>query len=99
MRKLKLLLPIILIPILILPYYFLDTKYFVNIFGCGCNEGFNANDLRKVIFLLFAIFAITISVVMSIKFTNKLISVIYIISVIILNIFYWNYVSITFMWK
>ena len=76
-------------------YNILDQKIFVEIFGCGCvpsaqtnmfNIDFNANDLRLIVYNIFA-FAITIlGIILSKKIESKKIKIVYILTILAFNI-------------
>lgn len=77
-----------MINFLILPYYnILDSYYLVEKFGCGCTRGFNANSLREVVFSIIGLISIIIGIFFSKKINIKRNKIIYIVTVILLNIY------------
>lgn len=109
MKKIKILLPFFIIPIIIPVYSFLDSKYFVKVFGCGCvmkgeypnslGNYFNVNDLRMLVFAVLAIAAILLGGFISRKFPNEVKVVLYNVCTVCLNILYWHFVVTNFIWK
>ncbi|HOV27748.1 MAG TPA: hypothetical protein PK566_15495 [Pseudobacteroides sp.] len=109
MKKVIRILPFILIILIIPLYSYLDAKYFVNIFGCGClgidgkpntlGNYFNANDLRKLVFTILAIIIIGIGVLISIRFKRISSKIIYIIFVALFNILIVHQILSTGGWK
>ena len=106
-KKLLLSLPYLLM-IFITPFYnILDRNIFVKIFGCGCvpstqtnmfNIDFNANDLRMLAYSIITIIAISISIHLSKKLKNKTCKIIYILTIITLNILLGLKICQLYMW-
>lgn len=106
-KKLLLSLPYLLM-IFITPFYnILDRKFFVEIFGCGCvplaqtnmfNIDFNANDLRLLVYTIITIIAAIIGIHLSKKLKSKKSKIIYILTIIILNILLGLKIYQLYMW-
>lgn len=107
-KKLLPAMPLILMPVFIPVYLFLDNLLLVEIFGCGCVPSvqtnmlgipFNANDLRKVVFTVLAIGLSVWGIVCSKRFQKKTAKLLYCIAVIALNLLLALLVVNTFTWK
>ena len=100
MKKLLILLPFFIIPIILPLYLFLDSNLFVKVFGCGCTtDHFNANDLRLLVFAVLATIAIFFGGFISRRFSNKRDIIKYNIYNVAFNLFYWYFAFRFFMWK
>ena len=94
-KKVILTLPYLLMIFVTPIYNILDQKIFVKIFGCGCvpiaqtnmfNIDFNANDLRLIVYNILAV-AITIwSIFLSKKIENKKLKIIYVLTILVVNL-------------
>lgn len=95
-KKAKLALPY-LITLFITPLYnILNDLFFIKIFGCGCvpitqnnmlNIPFNSNDLRLVVYFFITILLTLLGYKYSKTFKTKKEKVIYVITIILLNLF------------
>ncbi len=93
----------------ITPFYnILDTKIFVEIFGCGCvpsaqtnmfNIDFNANDLRLVVYSIMTILISILGIKISQKLNNKKTKIIYNITIILFNILLGMFICKNYMWN
>lgn len=106
-KKAILALPYLLMSFITPFYNILDQKVFVEIFGCGCvpsaqtnmfNIDFNANDLRFVVYNVLAILIFTLGILLSKKLDNKKSKVIYIISILVLNLLLAYKICQLYMW-
>ena len=106
-KKIIAVLPFIIMPVFIPIYNVLDSIILVDIFGCGCvpfsqtnmlNIPFNANDLRKIVFLILTIILFIWSMIISKTFDGKSTRRLYCFAVIILNLILTVWVVKTFMW-
>lgn len=95
LRMLPFVVNIISIPV----YLILDKIFFVNIFGCGCNKGFNANDLKELVYNVLAVIMTVWAVGISKKFNKKSSRVIYCLAVLVFNLFVAYFVKVSFYWK
>jgi len=77
----------------------LDENFFVNIFGCGCNKWFNANDLKELVYNVLAVIMTVWAVGISKKFNKKSSKVIYCLAVLVFNLFVAYFVKVSFYWK
>jgi len=104
-KKNYLLLPYLL-GIFILPLYnYLDKKFFLNIFGCGCvpisqtnmlNIPYNANDLRLTVYLVLSVILTIVSIIFSKTLEDD--KILYVISVLIVNLIITFVTWKMFMW-
>ena len=78
-------------------YRLLDVLIFVKVFGCGCvptdqtnmfNIPFNANDLRILVYSILNIICIIMGIILSKKINNKILKVIYVLSILVVNILF-----------
>ncbi len=98
-------LPYLLITFITPIYNFLDKNIFVKVLGFdGINVdnltgGFDANDLRKLIYVVFGILEIILGLVVSKRLERKEAKIIYMISIIIVNILLSIALYKTYMWK
>ena len=106
-RFIKIVLPLMVLPILMPIYRILDSLVFVNVFGCGCvpytqtnmlNIPFNANDLRGAVFGIIAIVMSVKGVKASVDIKFKLLRWLYRVIVICFNSVLTIWVTKTFMW-
>ena len=97
-KKVILSLPYLLMIFLTPIYNILDQKIFVKIFGCGCvpsaqtnmfNIDFNANDLRLIVYNLLAV---------SITILGLFLSIIYVLTILVLNILLAYKICQLYMW-
>lgn len=106
-RKAIVALPYLLIPAITPIYNILDQKIFVEFFGCGCvpsaqtnmfNIDFNANDLRRVVYILMSFAMLVLGIKLSKKITSKKVKIVYNISIIIFNIVLTYFICMRYMW-
>ena len=106
-RFIKIVLPLMVLPILIPIYRILDSLVFVKVLGCGCvpytqtnmlNIPFNANDLRGAIFGIITIVMSAMGVNASGQIKFKLLRWLYIVIVICFNSILTIWITKTFMW-
>ena len=99
-RKTVLSLPYLFMIFITPIYNILDQKIFVDIFGCGCvpyaqtnmlNIAFNANDLRRVVYNIMI-------VIMTREFENKKGKIIYVTTIILVNLLLALYICSLCMW-
>ncbi len=86
-NKLRLLSPLLLFAVLFIPYCYAKMYVFVDWFGCGCDEGFNANDFGLVFWVVICVCATVMSF-----FTSKVLPkdkrwlrILYILSVFVIS--------------
>lgn len=98
-NKLKLLLPFVISPIIRIFYSYFDGKYIVKIIGCGCDAGFNANDLNLIIIVIIFIISIIYLNKNSLNIENQIVRKYYIVlGIIILFVMHFILYSF-FLWK
>lgn len=107
-KKAILALPYLLMSFITPFYNILDSKVFVEIFGCGCvpiaqsnmfNIDFNANDLRRVIYSIITILMLILGIKLSKKFDSKKIKIIYNVTILIFNIALLVIICKRYMWN
>ena len=107
-RKAIIALPYLVIPFITPIYNILDQKIFVEIFGCGCvpiaqtnmfNIDFNANDLRRVVYIIMSFIMLILGIILSKKFDSKKTKIIYNISIIVFNIIFTYFICRMYMWE
>ncbi len=81
-KKLILLLPIAPFVILPIPYCFAFDMFFINWFGCGCTEGFNANHFSQVFWAVIALLCMAAAPFTSRVLDRRLYKVCYIVGVV-----------------
>ena len=99
---------ITLLMIFLTPIYnILDQKIFVKIFGCGCvpsaqtnmfNIDFNANDLRLIVYNLLAVSITILGLFLSKKIESKKLKIIYVLTILVLNILLAYKICQLYMW-
>lgn len=97
-----------LIMLLITPFYnILDKLLLVEVFGCGCvpiaqtnmlNIPFNANNLRRTVYLLLTIGMFVWSILRAWHFQRNGAKVIYCGAVLVWNLFLTGWIVKAFMW-
>ena len=60
-KALKAFCPLLLYPILFIPYSFFNSKFLVDWLGCGCEEGFNANRFTLLFWGIIAVLTTVLS--------------------------------------
>lgn len=107
-KKAILALPYLLMSFITPIYNILDSKIFVEVFGCGCvpiaqtnmfNINFNANNLRRVIYSIITILMLILGIKLSKKFESKKAKIIYNVTIIIFNIVLAASVCKRYMWN
>lgn len=93
--------PLALFVILLIPYSLINEIFIVNLFGCGCNPHFNANDFTALFWLFISICATTVSVFLSkrIPEEKKWIKVLYIVSIFLISLSTTYKLCQIMMWK
>ena len=69
--------PLLLYPILFIPYSFFNSKFIVDWLGCGCEEGFNANRFTRLFWEIIAVLATLLSVLFSRRCDKKAERIVY----------------------
>jgi hypothetical protein len=108
----KLISPLLLFVILVIPYGWLNSNLLVDIFGCGCpkvdefgniiHPDFNANDFTALFWLSISLCVGVISTVLSIKMIpkNKLwFRILYVIIMLVLSLFITYNLYLAMMWN
>jgi len=107
-KKAILALPYLLMSFITPLYNILDSKVFVEVFGCGCvpiaqtnmfNIDFNANDLRRVIYSIITILMLVLGIKLSKRFDSKKVRIIYNVTIIIFNIVLSVFICKRYMWN
>lgn len=80
-------------------YNILDSQIFVEVFGCGCVEGFNANYLRRYIYIALVLIISFIAVLLSKRINKKKLKIIYIISSVCVNILLAFEICKLYLWQ
>ncbi len=106
-KKIILSLPYLLM-IFITPFYnILDQKVFVKVFGCGCvpytqtnmfNIDFNANDLRFLVYNITTVLIFILGILLSKRLDNKKTKVVYIVTILLLNLLLAYKICQIYMW-
>ena len=106
-RKTVLSLPYLFMIFITPIYNILDQKIFVDIFGCGCvpyaqtnmlNIAYNANDLRRVVYNIMIVIMTILGIVLSREFENKKGKIIYVTTIILVNLLLALYICSLCMW-
>ena len=106
-KKVILSLPYLLMIFLTPIYNILDQKIFVKIFGCGCVPSpqtnmftidFNANDLRLIVYNLLAVSITILGLFLSKKIESKKLKIIYVLTILVLNILLAYKICQLYMW-
>lgn len=94
--------------LLMTPFYnILDSKIFVDVFGCGCvpvaqsnmfNIDFNANDLRRTVYSIVACLMLAWGIHISKAFRDRTAKIIYCVTIFVFNIILTNYICRMYMW-
>ena len=106
-KKVILSLPYLLMIFLTPIYNILDQKIFVKIFACGSvpsaqtnmfNIDFNANDLRLIVYNLLAVSITILGLFLSKKIESKKLKIIYVLTILVLNILLAYKICQLYMW-
>ena len=106
-RKLFVLVPYLVMPLITPVYNILDRKIFVEIFGCGCvpiaqtnmlNISYNANDLRMAVYSVLAILMTALGALISKCFKKNSDRTVYCISIFVTNVMMMIYIYKKYMW-
>ena len=94
---------------IITPFYnILDSKFLVDVFGCGCvpiaqtnmfNIDFNSNDLRRIVYFVFAIIMLILGIKFSKNFNSKIAKIIYNVTILIFNLVLAVFICKRYMWN
>lgn len=107
-RKRFMIVPYVIMPLITPLYNILDSKVFVEIFGCGCvpiaqtnmlNIPYNANDLRMALYSILAILMTTLGVFISKAFGRKSDRIVYCASIFIINVVMMIEICSRFTWQ
>lgn len=107
-KKAILALPYLLMSFITPLYNILDSKIFVEVFGCSCvpiaqtnmfNIDFNANNLRRVVYTIISILIVILGIKLSKKYNSKNAKIIYNATVIIFNIVLAAIICKMYMWN
>ena len=106
-RKRFMVVPYVIMPLITPLYNILDSKVFVEVFGCGCvpiaqtnmlNIPYNANDLRMALYSILAILMTTLGVFISKALGRKSDRIVYCASIFIINVVMMITIYKKFMW-
>lgn len=107
-RKRFMIVPYLVMP-LITPFYnILDSKVFIEVFGCGCvpiaqtnmlNIPYNANDLRMDFYSILAILMTALGVFISKALGRKSDRIVYCASIFIINVVMMIEICSRFTWQ
>ena len=107
-RKYFMAVPYLVMP-LITPFYnILDSKVFIEVFGCGCvpiaqtnmlNIPYNANDLRMDFYSILAILMTALGVFISKALGRKSDRIVYCASIFIINVVMMIEICSRFTWQ
>lgn len=106
-KKLIRMLPYLLMIFITPIYNILDQKIFVEIFGCGCvpytqtnmlNINFNANNLRLAVYNIMVVIMTILGTVLSRNFESKKNRIIYISTIILVNLLIAFKICRLYMW-
>lgn len=107
-KKIKLIIPFLLIPIITPLYLYFHINVFISIFGCGCvpsdttnilNIPINTNDLRLIVYSLLVILTSVISIIFSKNFKDKRKRLKYCSLVFIVAVFNSIFACSLYVWK
>lgn len=102
--------PLLLFPILLIPYSLLNRHVLVKVLGCGCPKvdelgniitpDFNANDFTSVFWTLVAVCATVIALLLSRRFKEKpAVRIVYVLAVFAISLLISAKFSTMMMWK
>ena len=106
-RKCFMIIPYLVMPLITPLYNILDSKVFVEVFGCGCvpiaqtnmlNIPYNANDLRMAFYSILAILMTALGVFISKALGRKSDRIVYCASIFIINVVMMITIYKKFMW-
>lgn len=99
-KVISLAIPIIVYIALYVPYSVINSKLIVELLGCGCNPGFNANGFTRLFWFFASIVMSLLSFVFSKKHLSKIwIRVIYALCVLAITLVLSVSFSQSMMWK
>ena len=106
----KLSCPVLVFPVLFIPYAFLNSKVLVECLGCGCpkvnasgemiHDYFSANDFTRIFWLVIAV-GVTVSAwVLSKKvLEKKWVRVVYTIGIFVVSLLVMSWIVRSMMWS
>ena len=106
-RRLFTIVPYVVMPLITPIYNILDSKVFVEVFGCGCvpiaqtnmlNIAYNANDLRMAVYSVLAILMTALGAFISQTFKRKSDRIVYCTSIFMINVIMMIVIYKKFMW-
>lgn len=102
--------PLLLFPILLIPYSLLNQHVLVKVFGCGCPKvdelgniitpDFNANDFTSIFWSIVSVLATFIALLLSRRFKEKpWLRIIYTVAFFLISLLISTKFSAMMMWK
>lgn len=92
--------PLLMFPVLFVPYDWVNQAYIVKQFGCGCQPSFNANDFTALFWLFISLGVTAISVFLSKKMPKEQIwlRIIYVAGMLVVSLLIARQFCQTLMW-
>jgi hypothetical protein len=108
-KTIQLFWPLLLLPLLFIPYSILNAEVIVNWLGCGCpriNEAgnviensFNANDFTALFWCGVSVLIVALSAVQSKKLEKRRFKLLYLFTVIVICFFVSSFFSQVMKWR
>ena len=107
-RKYFMAVPYLVMPLITPLYNILDSKVFVEVFGCGCvpiaqtnmlGIGYNANDLRMTVYSVLALLMTALGSFISKVFPRNSDRIVYCASIFIINVVMMIEICRRFTWQ
>ena len=106
--KLFMIVPYVVMPLITPIYNILDSKIFVEVFGCGCvpiaqtnmlGIAYNANDLRMTVYSVLALLMTALGSFISKAFSRNSDRIVYCASIFIINVVMMIEICRRFTWQ
>ena len=101
--------PLLLFPVLLIPYSWFNQAVIVDVFGCGCPKfteagelitpDFNANDFTALFWTVISVCAALLAAFLSKRIPHKWLRVVYVIAVLLLSLLISREFSQMMLWK
>lgn len=107
-RKFFMIVPYVVMPLITPIYNILDSKIFVEVFGCGCvpiaqtnmlGIAYNANDLRMTVYSVLALLMTALGNYISKAFKRDSDRLVYCASIFVINVVMMFHICQQFMWQ
>ncbi len=95
----RLIRPLLLFPLLFIPYMWLNRAVIVEWLGCGCVDGFNANHFTALFWGVIVVLVTTLCCLSARHIRRRSLRIVYIALSILLSLCFWWLFSVFMHWN